>query len=748
MKAHLNKYQALWERGSDLALVCDADLIIRYAGPALVEMFDYRPDDVLGAAGLSFVHPDDVDSFMQVWAGVLACPGRHERVEIRVQHRNGSWLWVEERLTNLLDDPAVAGVVLNVHDVTERRTASDALSASERFHRSILETTREGIWVTDAAGRTRFANRRMAELLRCDFDALLGGVVWEFFDEQTCAELHRRAERRVQGLPEEYELALTQDDGEERWLQISAAPMLEPDGSYAGGIAVISDVTDRKRMETALEMLSLYDPMTGLPNRSLLADRFQQLVSLHEDRCEDFAVLAVDIDRLGRVNDERGLAAGDSVIVELARRFQEAARDGDTVARSNGDQFVLLCPNADAYTAGRIAEGLFAAAAEPIVVDGAALSVTVSIGVADSASSPAEQLPAAATTALARAKSAGGGRACVHGPATPVDGDRLQLAADLRSALKDGEVQVWYQPIVRLDTDQINGVEALLRWTHPVLGPIPPTAFIPLAEETDLIHQLGALTLATACADASGWPGRHGRELSVAVNLSARQLMHPGVVDLVVDALQTSGLAPGRLTIEVTETAVLGDMSVALETLQALRALGLCIALDDFGTGYSSLTYLRQFPVSAIKIDRSFVSGLGVTAADSAIVASLISLGAGVDVHVVAEGVETSHQKELLRRLGCPLGQGFLWSPAVPESRLAQTFDDIERGAGRTTTPHRGRHRVTADASTVARIRALHRSGASLTTIAAALNADGLTTAAGTRWHRQTVARVIAADAA
>jgi diguanylate cyclase (GGDEF)-like protein/PAS domain S-box-containing protein len=743
--SHLARYQALWERGSDLALVCDAEVVIRYAGPALVEMFDYRLEEVLGVGALNFVHPDDADLFLHVWERVAATPGGHERVEIRVRHRDGSWLWVEERVTNLLDDPDVAGMVLNVRDVTDRRAAVEALAASERFHRSILERTHEGIWVADPGGRTRFANTRVAELLRCDHEALSRGHVWDFFEEENAAQLRNGLERRAQGLRAEYELTIPDGEGGMRWLHLSAAPWYGADGPYAGSIAVISDVTERKRMEEALEMLSLYDPLTGLPNRSLLTDRFQELSDLQQERGEDFALLIVDIDRLGRINDECGLAAGDGVIVELARRFKEAARDGDTVARSSGDEFVLLCPKADAYTAGRIAEGLCATLAEAVVVDGHALAVRVSVGVVDSASLPPEQLSAAAATALARAKSAGGGRAVVHDGALPaVDVERIRLLDDLRTAIGSGGVEVWYQPVVRLDTDEISGVEALLRWTHPVHGPISPATFIPLAEDTDLIDQLGAMTLATACADAMTWPARDGRELYVAVNLSARQLAAPGLTDVVTEALCSSGLAPARLTLEVTETAVLSDMAEALRTLEALQAMGICIALDDFGTGYSSLTYLKQFPVQAIKIDRSFVSGLGSNAADSAIVASLISLGAAVDVHVVAEGVETSQQRDLLRRLGCRLGQGFLWSPAVPAASLASALDEIERGGHGSTLRQRTRNKVSADAPTAGRIRTLHRSGASLSTIAAALNADGLTTATGTRWHRQTVARVIA----
>jgi diguanylate cyclase (GGDEF)-like protein/PAS domain S-box-containing protein len=742
----LARFESLWARGSDLVLVCDADLNIRYVGPALSELFGYRPDDVVGTNGIDFVHADDAKQFLAVWEGVSASPATHERVDLRVRHCDGTWLWVEARITNLLNDPDVGGVVLNVRDITERQLATQALAASETFHRSILEMTREGIWVTDANGRTRFANARMAEMLGVDLDTLSSSRELDLFDQTTATELALRRQRRAQGIHEDYYLPFTDSCGDKRWFQISAAPVTGPDGAFDGAIAVVSDVTDRKRVEDALELLSLYDPMTGLPNRSLLRDRVRELTALRGLRGDEFSLLVIDIDRLAGVNDEHGLAVGDSVIVEIGRRISGSVRDGDTVARSSGDEFVVLCPGADAYTAGRIAETVCAAVSEPFQMDETVLAVTVSVGVADSRAVPPEQLAAAAATAVAQAKTSGRARVVVHDPAmVALQADRQQLVRDLRSGIADGAVEVWYQPIVELGSNEVSGMEALLRWTHPTRGPVSPATFIPLAEENGVIDELGAFALTAACAEAVRWPMRNGRDLSVAVNLSAAQLNDPEITGKVVEALRTSGLEPARLTLEVTETAVLGDFDVALQTLNSLREMGVCLALDDFGTGFSSLTYLRQFPVNAIKIDRSFVNGLGSSADDTAIVASLISLGAAVGVHVVAEGVETAEQRDRLRALGCRFGQGFLWSPAVPAARLRQTMDEISRGrpSGR---PLRPRPAVGTDPITSGRILAMHRCGASLSTIAAALNADGLTTATGSRWHRQSVARLIAAE--
>jgi diguanylate cyclase (GGDEF)-like protein/PAS domain S-box-containing protein len=742
----LARFESLWARGSDLVLVCDADLTIRYVGPALSELFGYSPEDVVGTDGMAFVHADDATRFLTLWRLVASSPTTHERVDLRVRHRDGTWLWVEARITNLLNDPDVAGLVLNVRDITDRQLATQALAASEKFHRSILEMTREGIWVTDATGRTRFANARMAEMLGVDVDTLSSSRVLDLFDETTATELARRRRRRAQGVHEDYYLPFTDNRGDERWFQISAAPVTGPDGAYDGAIAVVSDVTDRKRVEDALEVLSLYDAMTGLPNRSLLSDRLRELTALRELRGQDFSLLVIDIDRLAGVNDEHGLAVGDSVIVEIGRRISGSVRDGDTVARSSGDEFVVLCPGADSYAAGRIAEALCAAVSEPLQVGNAVLAVTVSVGVADSRTVAPEQLAAVAATAVAEAKTRGRARVVLHDPAmVVVRADRLQLLRDLRAGIADGAVEVWYQPIMELGSDEVSGVEALLRWTHPTRGPISPATFIPLAEESGVIDELGAFALTAACAEAVRWPERNGRELSVSVNLSARQLNDPKITDKIVEALRASALPPSRLTLEVTETAVLGDLDVALQTLNELRGMGIRVALDDFGTGFSSLTYLRQFPVNAIKIDRSFVSGLGTNADDTAIVASLISLAAAVGVHVVAEGVETAEQRDRLRALGCRFGQGFLWSPAVPAARLRTTMDEIARG-GPSGPPRRRRPAMETDSTTAGRILAMHQCGASLSTIAAALNADGLVTTTGSRWHRQSVARLIAAE--
>ena len=743
------RYQALAGRGADLALVCDADLMIVYAGPSLHEMFGYAPEEVVGSSGWVFVHPEDAETFRIRWQAALGRPGSHERVVIRVVRRDGSWRWVEQRITNLLDDPDVAGMVLNIRDVTEEREMADALADTEQLHAAILEAAQEGVWVINLHGRTLFANSKMAEVMGTTQAELSAGYVWDFFRDEALSVVRERIARRVAGVREQYELHVERADGSSQWLQVNGSPLYDSRGLHIASIGMFADVTSRKEMERDLRQLALYDTLTGLPNRTLLMERLDRLGEERERGGPDFALLLCNIDRFKVVNDGRGHEVGDQVLAKVARRLTDAAREVDTVARFGADEFAVLCPGADGYTGQRIAESLRQAFDPPFDVACGRLHLTASLGVATTADTVFEHLTRAADTALYQAKERGRGQVVVHSPkGVGGFGDRLALVTDLREALEAGRLQMWYQPIVQLGSSEPCGVEALMRWHHPVRGLIPPSLFIPVAEDAGLMPQLGSWSLRTACADAvnrlpadANW--------HVAVNLSGHEFGDRDLVQVVRDTLRTSGLPPARLMLEMTETALLADVEAAVSTLHELKKLGVGLALDDFGTGYSSLAYLRRFPVDEIKIDRSFVAGLGVNGDDSAIVASLVSLAAAVGVRAVAEGVETARQEDILRRLGCPLGQGFLWSPAVPIGELPEVVARLRQAAGRDSVIGANRRRARVDRSRpveadAARILAMHAGGASPTSVAAALNADGLRTPDGHRWHRNSVARVIA----
>jgi diguanylate cyclase (GGDEF)-like protein len=468
----------------------------------------------------------------------------------------------------------------------------------------------------------------------------------------------------------------------------------------------------------------------------------RSLTERHERTGSHFGYLLCDIDGLKLVNDELGSDAGDQVIREVGRRLAEAVRQGDSIARMTGDQFVVLCVDAESFQVERIARDLVAeVTGGRLDVGGSAIQPSISIGAVSTSDVEPGALVSAAGAAMHRAKQHGHGSVALFNAAAPRDHrSRLELLADLREAVTAGTMRLHYQPVVRLSTNEVTSAEALMRWHRPGYGEVPPSVFIPLAEETGLIAQLTEWSLHQACRDAAKWPG--GR--AVAVNLSARQLQ-ADLVDIVRDALEASGLPADRLWLEVTETAVFRDVPLAAERLRAVVGLGVRIALDDFGTGYSSLANLRDFPVHALKLDRSFIAGLGRNPDDTAIVTTLIQLAATLRLRLVAEGVETAEQAHHLRRLGCDYAQGYFWRPALAVHEFVTAISDIESSGPPDSGPSLPARRTKPpDQAVITRIMALSDQGASPSSIAAALNAEGISAPTGKRWHRATVAVVVA----
>jgi diguanylate cyclase (GGDEF)-like protein len=482
------------------------------------------------------------------------------------------------------------------------------------------------------------------------------------------------------------------------------------------------------------------DRLTDLRNRAYLTGRLSQWRSAGQP----IAVLFLDIDHFKLVNDNRGHATGDRLLKAIAGRLTSTCRADDLVARLGDDEFVVVRRDADVAQARRLAGDICRMLDDPFAVGDAPVAVSVSIGVATTEDVEAGDLLQAAERALHYAKAAGRGRVEVHDASMRCSTKgRLQLLADLRQAIKTDSLALHYQPTVHTN-GRVVGVEALLRWSHPRLGAIPPSDIIPLAEDNGLMPALGEWILRRACSDIAQSRDPAIASLHVAVNLSTRQLADPGIVDTVRRALDQARLPAERLVLEVTETSVIANPETTTRQLQALKALGVRLALDDFGTGYSSLVHVRRFPIDIIKIDRAFIAGMTTNSDDCAIVASLTSLAGAVGLEVVAEGVETPAQADLLRRLGCTYTQGYLWSPAVPVSELAAIVQrgfvrgpaDGSRSVGTSSSPGR-----TSDRS--GRILAMYRSGASPNTIAAALNSEGERTPLGARWHATTVARAI-----
>jgi diguanylate cyclase (GGDEF)-like protein len=412
---------------------------------------------------------------------------------------------------------------------------------------------------------------------------------------------------------------------------------------------------------------SLHDALTGLPNRVLVYDRAERMLARARREQTPAAALYIDIDGFKAVNDSFGHAAGDELLVVLAARLGGAIRESDTVGRLGGDEFAVLVEHSALDASPElVAERLLDVLGQPIeltAAGGRSVSVTASIGIAYGQEVSAEKLLQDADVALYEAKAGGKNRFTVFESRmqTAVQ-DRLGLQMDLSEALAGGQFILLYQPIFDLENERMTGIEALIRWRHPTRGIIAPDSFIPIAEETGLIVPIGRWVLDTACRQAAAWHER-GHSLELSVNVSARQLEHDNLVDHVRSALRSSGLNPGSLILEITETALMRDPDAAAERLKALKALGVCIAIDDFGTGYSSLAYLRQFPVDALKIDRSFISGIAASRESSdALIHTLVQLGKTLGMKTLGEGIEDRAQLEHLQEEQCDLGQGFLFA--------------------------------------------------------------------------------------
>ena len=431
----------------------------------------------------------------------------------------------------------------------------------------------------------------------------------------------------------------------------------------------------RRAAEAKVRFLAMHDALTGLPNRAHFAEALSDALSRRQaGRGGDVAVVAIDLDRFKEVNDGLGHAAGDALLQAVAARLRAGVREGDVVARLGGDEFAVAQrgPAAQPESAARLAERLVAALCEPFDLPGGhrvACGASAGVAAAPTDADGPDALMRAADTALYRSKADGRGVVrCFEPGMDAALAARRRLTQDLRTAAAEGGFDIAYQPLHRLADGALVGFEALLRWPHAECGTVPPEAFIPIAEETGLIVPIGAWVLRRACADAAGWPDG----LKIAVNLSPVQFRRGAdLVALVRDALAVSGLAPERLELEVTEGLLLHDTDAALRTLTELRALGCSIAMDDFGTGYSSLGYLWRFPFDKLKIDRSFVLGMGEDPKAAAIVSSMVALGRALGLTVTAEGVETAEQAANLRDAGCAQGQGFLLGPPAPTAEVA-----------------------------------------------------------------------------
>jgi diguanylate cyclase (GGDEF)-like protein/PAS domain S-box-containing protein len=487
-------------------------------------------------------------------------------------------------------------------------------------------------------------------------------------DRERVLAAHARTHDTHEPLSLEYRLIAR--DGRVVWLRDEGVVVLDEHGQPLNMQGYLLDITREREAELQLRQLALYDPLTGLANRAFFHERLRHAIMLRREDGQATGLLYIDLDGFKGINDRWGHDLGDEVLHEIGRRIERSVRPGDTAARLGGDEFaVVLTEPLTADDAVGVAERLLDEIASPLESRSGILETSASIGIAFGDDD--ETLLREADIAMYRAKGHSDiGYAFFDAQLDRVAVERSERITELRDGIARGEFRLDYQAVVDLDRNEITGYEALVRWEHPTLGELPPGEFIPLAEDTGLIVNLGEWALVEGCREAMRLHRLHGRPMQMSVNVSARQLHHHDFLRHVERALDSSGLTPKLLTLELTESTLLTSDDRVAETLQAIKDLGVVLALDDFGTGYASLSYLRQFPIDVVKIDRSFTADAGNHGGDLVLLKGIIDLGHALQINLVAEGIETAEQHSIVRKLGCHQAQGFYFGrPSHPAQR-------------------------------------------------------------------------------
>jgi diguanylate cyclase (GGDEF)-like protein/PAS domain S-box-containing protein len=706
------RFRALVQHAPDVILVLDAQGVITYNSPSLGETLGFS-HDLSGHSFLDYVHPDDAERGRDALRRVAGQPDLRVDVELRVRDHTGTWRWFDASATNPGIAGGIDGIVVNARDVTAHKRAHADAERRARQHAAVARLGEHAITGVDPLALFDEA----AGALRAAFGDVL--VYAGRYDEHGRLELHTAVGFALPGggtsievvpggpgglavatgsacrapciadasatLGPEFDAVRSCIEalvrGRSSELGVMGIASREPDAfgdddvHFVEALAnVIGSAVSRLRTDRELQRVALRDPLTGLANRALLLDRIDQALARRGRDGRRIALLLLNVDRFKLVNETLGHEIGDELLVTVARRIKASVRREDTVARLGADEFAVLSePVADVHEAVELAHRVASAVGEPVRHGGHQLEPSISIGIAvdgvewDQALDPVRE----ANTALHWAKEHGRSRFEIYDAGMrQLAAERLEVESDLRRAILAGELEAWYQPQVSVATGEIVAAEALVRWRHPERGLLAPAQFLHVAEDSGLIVRLGEQVLDAACSEAATWATRPGLPRSVSVNLATAHLTDPALVPFVGDLLAHTALPPERLTIEITEGTLLDDVDAALGALYALHQLGVRVSVDDFGTGYSSLRYLAQLPVDEVKIDRSFVQVLNGDPAPRAIVSAVVGMAHALGLVVVAEGVETLHQLDVLRELGCDVGQGYLWSRA----RTAEDF--------------------------------------------------------------------------
>ncbi len=640
---------------------------------AFVHLFSLSETEVLGKLE-SEIFPLEVrEEIAELDTKVMAEAHFFEK-EIKLSLKGVEHIFMLVKFPWLTSERKVRGIGCILTDITQVKWLEKKYGLAQK----VFENTTEAVVFTDAQGLIvdvndayqKITGYQRSELIGKNPNVLKSGRHDRRFYQSMWTQIKEQGtwsgevwDRRKNG--EIYP----------KWLMINA--MKDDEGYPIGYVGIFNDLSDQKKAEEKLEELSFYDPLTHLPNRVLFYDRLSVGISIAKREKHQLAVLLIDLDRFKIINDSLGHNVGDELLESIAKRFLTLGRESDTVARLGGDDFAILLPELkSAEDASVVAQNFIDSLLEPFCLEEHSINIGASIGISifpcDGAD--VDGLVKRAELALYKAKEQGRNNYQYFSQELQ-DAvlDQLEMEDEMRHAIANEQFTLFYQPKISLATNKITGMEALVRWIHPEKGLIPPDRFIPLAEETGLIIPLGEWILQTACRETAEWTRQYDDSLIVAINLSAKQFKAPNLLETIQKTLHDNQLDPRNIELEITESCVMEDVEGALQTMKRFRENNLKLAIDDFGTGYSSLGYLKQFPMSTLKIDRSFVMDLTTDSDDAAIVEVVILLAEKLGLEVVAEGVETDAQLEFLRIQGCQYVQGYLLSRPLPSNEF-ETF--------------------------------------------------------------------------
>jgi diguanylate cyclase (GGDEF)-like protein/PAS domain S-box-containing protein len=648
---------------------------------SLCEMVGYPEVELLEKTFQDITHPDDLEKDLEQVRRLLAREIRTYQMVKRYFHREGHVVWVLLSVSLVHDEEGEPlYFVSQIQDISERKRAEQKIRDAEQRYRTLVEQIPAVTYIdpVDDPHTSLYTSPQIEEML--------GYTPQEWQTEKLWPKcLHSDDRERILAADERFEAGgsepfreeyrLLAKDGSVVWVREEAVLVRDEAGEPLYWQGVFYDLTERKVLEERLEHRALHDPLTNLPNRQLLVDRLGQALRRTRRRHKRVAVLFMDLDGFKVVNDSLGHEVGDRLLVAVSERLKRCLRPEDTLARLGGDEFVVLVEDVEAADeAVRLAERIIDELKNRFVLNGRELYARASIGIAigEDRTKDTHDLLRDSDTAMYRAKDEGWGYSVFDTVMYEKAIDRLEAENDLGRAVEQEEFVVHYQPIVSLQTGEVFAVEALVWWEHPKWGLLDPDEFLPMAEESSLVIPMGEQVLTEACLRAKEWQEKrpHNPPLVMSVNLSARQLSRPDLAETVEGILKETGLEGSCLTLDVTETIYVRALAGNTATLDRLRALGARISIDDFGMGYSSLAYLKRLPANALKIDKSFVKGLGEDVEDTAIVRMIIELAHTLGLEVIAEGVESEEQARLLREMNCDFAQGYHFSKPLPPEAM------------------------------------------------------------------------------